>query len=80
MALSNVEKQARHRVRRVLIRSEPGDIAAVENEFGPLPYDASLEDKGRRWRLYQARAAARLATDDLHFGRVLIMPRRRARG
>jgi hypothetical protein len=60
MALSNAEKQARHRVARKGIAPEQCDIDQVDAQYGALPRGASVEDQAKRWRDYQAQALIRL--------------------
>jgi hypothetical protein len=78
LALSNAEKQARHRTIRSSVLPELRDIEQVEREYGRLPHDATIEQQAYRWRLCVAEALRRLAYDDPVLDRVL--GRRRPRG
>jgi hypothetical protein len=60
-ALTNPQKQARHRARRRGIIPEWCDIERVDAQRGRLYRDASVEQQAERYRLYQARALIRFS-------------------
>jgi hypothetical protein len=64
MALTNAEKQARHRARHPAITPEREDVDIVEREYGALPETATLKEQGDRWQLYQVQALIRMAQDN----------------
>ena len=79
MALSNAEKQARHRTIRSSVLPAPRDIEQVEREHGRLPHDATIEQQAYRWRLCVAEALRRMAHEDPVLDRVLRRGKRRRR-
>jgi hypothetical protein len=42
------------------IEPDPEDIEAVKREYGPLPRDATTEQRADRWRDYQAQKLIRV--------------------
>ena len=65
MAMSGAEKQRRYRIVHKGIQPEPRDIERVEIEYGPLPKDATPDQRAHRWQLYQAAALIRLYPEDV---------------
>jgi hypothetical protein len=65
MAMSGAEKQRRYRIAHKGIQPEPRDIERVEIEYGPLPKDATPDQRSHRWQLYQAAALIRLYREDV---------------